>query len=78
MEKLIVIRIETENIAGGLLQRSCKTPPSEFGINAFTCSMEVANFDSKSSKILSLGGQGYFMDPGNNVFEIFEADVNVK
>lgn len=79
-------RIETNGIAGGLLKRPAKTPPPEFGTNAYTCSIEVENFDSTAEKILANGGQiampkflipercwqGYFIDPDNNVFGIFE------
>ena len=38
-------RIETDGPRGGLLKRPAKTPPPEHGTNAFTCSMEVENFD---------------------------------
>lgn len=79
-------RIESEGIAGGLLQRPMKTPPPEFGTNAFTCSIQVESFDTTAEKILASGGQiampkflipercwqGYFIDPDNNVFGIFE------
>ena len=71
---------------GGLLERPVKTPPTEYGTNAFTCSMEVANFDETANKILENGGivamskfeipgrcwQGYFIDTDNNVFGIFK------
>ena len=49
-------RIATTGIHGGLLQRPVATPPTGCGTNAFTCSIEVANFDETASKILSLGG----------------------
>lgn len=79
-------RIETDGIGGGLLERPAKTPPTECGTNAFTCSMEAANFDETANKILENGGivampkfeipgrcwQGYFVDTDNNVFGIFE------
>jgi predicted enzyme related to lactoylglutathione lyase len=85
-------RIETEGIAGGLLKRPTNVPPMECGTNAFTCSMEVENFDDIAKKILELGGreampkfaipgkcwQGYFLDLDNNVFGIFEVDENAK
>jgi predicted enzyme related to lactoylglutathione lyase len=79
-------QIETGGIRGGLLERPMKTPPTEFGTNAFTCSIEVADFDRTSALISDNGGQiampkflipgrcwqGYFVDPDNNVFGIFQ------
>jgi predicted enzyme related to lactoylglutathione lyase len=83
-------RIETNGISGGLLQRPVKTPPAEFGTNAFTCSIQVNNFDETEKAIIANGGkiampkfaipkrcyQGYFMDADNNVFGIFEVNEN--
>ena len=85
-------RIEGGGIMGGLLQRRCKTPPNEFGTNAFTCSIEVQNFDATAKLIMENGGkvamekfavpdkcwQGYFIDADNNTFGIFEVDANAK
>lgn len=42
-------RIETNGMRGGLLKRPAKTPPHEYGTNAFTCSVMVDDFD-KSAK----------------------------
>jgi len=83
-------RIETANMYGGILRRPVKTPPMEFGTNAFTCSIQVENFDDTAQIILDSGGQvamlkfavagrcwqGYFIDTDNNVFGIFEVDEN--
>jgi len=85
-------RIETESINGGLLKRPAVVPPSEFGTNAFVCSVQVGNFDKTSELIIKNGGQialpkfvipgrcwqGYFADPDNNTFGIFEVDENAK
>ncbi|MGL5143380.1 MAG: VOC family protein [Acinetobacter junii] len=85
-------RIETEGIHGGLLQRPIAILSNECGTNAFTCTIEVDNFDETAAKILSLGGliamdkfaiphrcwQGYFLDLDNNVFGICEIDENAK
>ncbi|MBA0883923.1 VOC family protein [Flavobacterium undicola] len=85
-------RIETNSINGGLLQRPAKTPPTECGTNAFTCSIQVSNFDETANKILGNGGQiampkfaipnrcyqGYFIDLDNNVFGIFEVNENAS
>ena len=83
---------ETRFLDGGLLKRPTKTPPPECGTNAFTCSMEVENFDATANKILQNGGtvalpkfavpgtcwQGYFIDIDGNKFGIFQVDANAK
>jgi predicted enzyme related to lactoylglutathione lyase len=80
-------RITTDGIAGALLERPAPVVPMS-GTNAFTCSIEVENFDTTSDTILSNGGiialpkfaipgtcwQGYFLDPDQNVFGIFQVD----
>ncbi|HYR90953.1 MAG TPA: VOC family protein [Terriglobia bacterium] len=85
-------RIETDGPRGGLLKRPAKTPPPEYGTNAFVCSMEVEDFDKTAQKIASVGGkvalpkvavpgvcwQGYFLDTESNVFGIFQVDANAK
>jgi predicted enzyme related to lactoylglutathione lyase len=85
-------RIETKGIHGGLLKRPAQIPSTEMGTNAFTCSIEVKSFDHTSEIILKSGGQialpkfaipgrcwqGYFIDNDNNVFGIFEVDLNAK
>jgi predicted enzyme related to lactoylglutathione lyase len=82
-------RIDKAGVRGGLLKRPTKTPPSQFGTNAFVCSVEVANFDDTAQKVESLGGivalpkfavpgtcwQGYFLDTEGNTFGIFQVDV---
>ncbi|MEP7037265.1 MAG: VOC family protein [Acidobacteriota bacterium] len=79
-------RIETKGIGGGLLERPAPTPPTECGTNAFTCSIQVENFDATAETILNNGGQiampkfeipgrcwmGYFIDSDHNTFGIFE------
>ncbi len=79
-------------ITGAILKRPADTPPTHCGTNAFTCSIEVENFDETSQKILAGGGQiamekfaipgrcwqGYFLDIDNNVFGVFQADENAK
>ncbi len=81
-------RIETGGTRGGLLERPAKTPPPECGSNAFVCSFEVADFDEAADRIIGLGGQvalpkfavpgvcwqGYFVDPEENTFGIFQTD----
>lgn len=81
-------RIETGGINGGLLKRPAQTPPGAYGTNAFTCSVQVDDFDKTVELIIANHGkiampkfaipgrcwQGYFMDPDNNVFGLFEVD----
>lgn len=83
-------RIETGGMHGGLLQRPAGIPPPRSGANAFTCSVQVEDLDSIAGLILEMGGrvalpkfavpgrcwQGYFLDPDNNTFGIFEVDEN--
>lgn len=85
-------RIETEDMRGGLLKRPAPVTAKHSGTNAFTCSMEVADFDKTEKKILSLGGivalpkfavpgvcwQGYFLDTEGNVFGIFEPNEKAQ
>ena len=85
-------RIETDGINGALLERPAKVPPQECGTNAFLCSVEVADFDETMTKVLENGGQvampkfaipgrcwqGYFLDPDQNTFGVFQVDENAK
>ena len=85
-------RIETTGMHGGLLKRPVATLPSNTGTSAYVCSIEVENFDKTSELILANGGiiampkfavpgkcwQGYFIDPDNNTFGLFEVDENAK
>ncbi|MBV9989273.1 MAG: VOC family protein [Chitinophagaceae bacterium] len=84
--------IETDNIWGGLLKRPAPLPPIRTGTNAFVCSVEVKDYDKTSGLILQQGGkiampkfavpgkcwQGYFIDPDNNTFGIFQVDEEAK
>ena len=85
-------RIETDGIRGGLLKRPAKTPPPDFGTNAFVCSLQIEDFDVIAEKIISLGGrvalekfavpgvcwQGYFLDTEGNTFGIYQPDASAK
>ncbi len=89
---IVYYRIETSGISGGLLERPVAVPPRMSGTNAFTCSIEVADFDATAEKIAMAGGtvampkfaiaglcwQGYFSDPDNNVFGIFQPDPGAR
>lgn len=77
---------------GAILKRPVAVPPMESGTNAYTCSMQVENYDATEKIILENGGieamakfavpgkcwQGYYVDPDHNVFGIFQADSNAK
>ena len=79
-------------INGGLLPRPAKLPPKESGTNAYTCTVQVDNFDEIAKKIEQAGGivampkmpitgmawQGYFLDTEGNVFGIHQLDKNAK
>lgn len=81
-------QIQTASYAGGLLKPGVPKPTGPQGTNAFTCSVEVSDFDATAEKIASLGGivamakfpipgkcwQGYFLDTEKNVFGIFQVD----
>ncbi len=81
-------RIQGAGPFGGLLQRPVATPPTHMGTNAYTCSVEVEDFDKTAKLVLDNGGQiamekfavpgkcwqGYFLDPDNNVFGLFQVD----
>lgn len=85
-------QIETDGMFGGLLKRPVAIPPIHCGTNAFTCSIQVKNFDETAARIIELGGQialdkfavpnkcwqGYFIDPDHNTFGIFQLDENAK
>jgi predicted enzyme related to lactoylglutathione lyase len=84
-------RIETDGIQGALLERPADVVPLS-GTNAFICSIEVADFDKMAKIILANKGtvaapkmaipgrcwEGYFLDPDQNVFGIFEVNANAK
>ena len=79
-------QIATEGINGGLLERPAPVPPPMSGTNAYTCSMQVADFDATAEAILAHGGQvamdkflipgkcwhGYFLDSEGNTFGLFQ------
>ena len=81
-------QIHSDGINGGLLRRPAQTPPPQHGTNAFTCSMQVEDFDAAARNILANGGQvalekfavpgkcwqGYFVDPDQNTFGVFQVD----
>lgn len=85
-------RLKTPTISGAVLRRPSVGSGKMQGTNAFTCSIEIENFDDIAKKIQELGGQiamekfaipgkcwqGYFLDPDENVFGIFEADESAK
>lgn len=89
---ILYYRIITQGMHGGLFKRPADTPPLNCGTNAFTCSMQVTNFDDTAKIILENNGkvampkfaipglcyQGYFLDTDHNVFGIFEPNTEAK
>ena len=82
----------TPGINGGLLKRPCPPPASEQGTNAFTCTVQIEDYDAVEKKILAAGGkvvlpkyalmgmawQGYYLDTEGNVFGLHQPDKNAK
>lgn len=91
-QKIEYWRINADGQRGGLLKRPAKTPPQEYGTNAFVCSIEVKNFDETARLITNLGGtialpkfavpgvcwQGYFLDTEGNTFGLFQPDKSAE
>lgn len=85
-------RIEGAGTRGGLLKRPAHVPDGASGTNAFTCSIQVRNFDITAEKVRRLGGQvamekfavpgrcwqGYFVDCEGNTFGIFQLDKKAR
>ena len=81
-------RIQTDGINGGILERPAEVPGPKHGTNAFTCSVQVENFDATADLILENGGkialekfpvsgkcwQNYFLDSEGNTFGLFQVD----
>ena len=79
---------DTPGIDGGLLQRPAPVPADGQGSNAFTCTVQVDDYDGTERRVLDAGGrvalpkfalpgmawQGYYLDPDGNVFGIHQAD----
>jgi len=79
-------------INGGLLKRPCPAPKPEQGMNAFTCTVQVDNFDEVAEKIIAAGGavalpkydlggmawQGYFLDTEGNTFGLHQVNKSAK
>ena len=79
-------------INGGLMPRPKPLAEGACGLNAFACTMLVANFDETAAKIIAANGrlamakfalpgmawQGYFLDTEGNTFGIHQPDPNAK
>lgn len=77
-------------INGGLLKRPCPAPALEQGTNAYTCTIQVDDYDAYEKKILMAGGkiampkfalagmawQGYYIDTEGNTFGLHQVDAN--
>jgi len=76
-------------IDGGLLPRRGPTPVAMAAVNAFVCTVDVANLDSTLEKAQSLGGMvvvpktpvptvgwlGYAKDTEGNIFGMMQMDA---
>jgi len=83
---------EEPGINGGFLTRPNKTPPPEYGTNAFVCTIQVEDYDAAAKKIAKAGGkvalpkfaiagmawQGYYIDTEGNTFGIHQPDEMAK
>ena len=79
-------------INGGLMLRQSAQPEAGQGVNAYVCTMGVADYDATEAKIVQNGGgvaipktaltgmawQGYYFDTEGNTFGIHQPDVNAK
>ena len=73
-------------INGGLVRRPCPAPALEQGTNAFTCTIQVDDYDAYEKKVLEAGGkvampkfligdmawQGYYIDTEGNTFGLHQ------
>lgn len=85
-------RMETPGLAGGLLKRPTAGKAGLSGSNAFVCSVQVTDFDGMAARIVQAGGQvfipkfaipgrcwqGYFLDPDQNAFGLFQPDEQAR
>ena len=79
-------------IDGGLLKRMGPSPMEGQAVNAFACTMDVADIDQTISKIMAAGGKlalpkfampgmawlAYYKDTEGNIFGIHQEDKNAK
>ena len=79
-------------INGGLIRRKGPAAGDGAPVNAFVCTMQVADIDATMRKAEEAGGtlalakqalpgmawQGYMKDPDGNIFGIHQADPNAK
>ena len=79
-------------INGGLFRRQQPKAPAGSAANAFTCVIEVTDFDAVTQKIIDAGGTqtalksalpgmawiGNFLDTEGNTFGLYQKDSNAK
>ena len=77
-------------IDGGLIKRPAATPAAGCGLNAFACTIDVANLDAAMEKALEQGAQvalpkmpvpgigwlAYILDPEGNTVGLMQNDPN--
>jgi predicted enzyme related to lactoylglutathione lyase len=83
---------ETPGIDGGLMQRRGPGPTDMQPVNAFVCTVDVANLDDMVKRVTSLGGTialprmpiptvgwlAYAKDTEGNLFGMMQMDANAK
>jgi predicted enzyme related to lactoylglutathione lyase len=79
----------TPGIDGGLMQRRGPPPPEMAAVNAFVCTVDVADLDTMVGKLVELGGVvalpkmpvpavgwlAYGKDPDGNLFGMMQMDA---
>ena len=79
-------------INGGMFKRMGPKPQADQAVNAYVCTMDVANIDESISKIEAAGGMmavqkfampgmahlAYYKDTEGNIFGIWEENKNAK
>lgn len=79
-------------IDGGLFKRMGPSPEEMQAVNAFVCTMDVANINETITKVVNAGGKealpkfampgmawlAYYKDTEGNIFGIYQEDKNAK
>jgi predicted enzyme related to lactoylglutathione lyase len=83
---------EAGGINGGLIKRHGAKPTDGAAVNAYVCTISVADIQDMAKKVFAAGGKealpimaipnmawlGYFKDPEGNIFGMIQDDKNAK
>lgn len=83
---------EEPGINGGMMQRMGEAPHDGAPVNAYTCTVQVADYDAVHERIMAAGGSvalpkqaipgiawmGYYKDTEGNIFGINQPDENAR